>query len=63
VFEGLCSQLGAADHDVALIIYGQDSDPALAESLPARLEASCPCTEFILTDGGQPVYNYILVLC
>ena len=63
VLLALCKELGAVDHDVALIIYGSEADPEAAATLPARLAATCPMTEFILTDGGQPVYNYILVLC
>ena len=63
VLLALCRDLGAVDHDVALIIYGSETDPQAASTLPGRLATTCPMTEFILTDGGQPVYNYILVLC
>jgi len=59
---GLCESLGAGDHDVAVVFIGADaaSDaPALQQELSGRY----PLTEFIFQDGGQAVYDYILVLC
>lgn len=58
-----CEVAGAADHDVALIFYGADVEPAKAEELAATLQKTYPYTEFILNDGGQPVYDYIITLC
>ena len=53
--------LGA--HDVALVFYGQDTPEAEAEAFAETLRTRYPRTEVILTDGGQPVYDYILALC
>ena len=51
------------DHDVALVFRGQDVPEEEAESLVAALQADSPRTEIILTDGGQPIIDYILTLC
>ena len=59
----LCGAMGAADHDVALIFSGKEVPSQEAEELASALQTEFPRTEFIFTDGGQPVYDYILVLC
>lgn len=59
----LCEKIDVADHDVALIFKGADSSSDAAEQLVERLQKQFLRTEFIMTDGGQPVYNYIIVLC
>ena len=55
--------LGAGDHDVALVFSGIDTPAAEAEAFTAALQAACPRTEVILTDGGQPIFDYIITLC
>lgn len=55
--------LGAGDHDVALVFYGIDTPAAEAEAFTAALRSACPRTEVILTDGGQPIFDYIITLC
>ena len=50
-------------HDVALVFFGQDTPQGEAEAFAATLRTRYPRTEVILTDGGQPVYDYILALC
>ena len=59
----LCKKIEVADHDVALIFKGEDSPMDAAEQLVERLQKQFPRTEFIMTDGGQPIYHYIIVLC
>lgn len=57
----LAAALDLGSHDVALVFSGRDvSEP---EKLASALTASFPRTEIIMTDGGQPVYDYIIVLC
>ena len=55
--------LGAGDHDVALAFYGKETPAAEAEALVNALQAACPRTEWILGDGGQPIFDYIITLC
>lgn len=59
----LCEKIDVADHDVTLIFKGEDSPMDAAEQLVEQLQKQFPRTEFIMTDGGQPVYHYIIVLC
>ena len=57
------AQLDLAGHDVALVLWGQDTPSDQAQALVERLLADYPRTEIIPTDGAQPVYDYIIVLC
>lgn len=55
--------LGAGDHDVALVFYGKETPAAEAGTLVNALQTACPRTEWILGDGGQPIFDYIITLC
>lgn len=59
----LASKLDASSADILLIFRGMDAPLDEAEQLRSSIEKTCPMTEVILIDGGQPVYDYILVLC
>ena len=59
----LAGRIGTGEHDAAVIFYGNGTGAEEAGELAASLQAAFPRTEFILTDGGQPVYNYIIALC
>ena len=56
----LADALGAGSSDVILVFAGAGA--ADAEALRGKLEAMYPHSEVILQTGGQPVYEYILVL-
>ena len=45
-----------------LMIAGSEAPPEEAEALLAALKKQFPHTEAILQQGGQPVYDYILIL-
>ncbi len=59
----LCDRLGVKGHDVVLVFYGVNASSLDAAELVTNLENKYPGTEFILTNGGQPVCDYTLVLC
>ena len=59
----LADKLEARNADVLVIFPGEDAPADEAGDLKAKLEKACPMTEVILIPGGQPVYDYILVLC
>lgn len=59
----LCEKTGIQDHDVALLFYGQDVSEEQAQNIYETLSSRYPDTEFMLTNGGQPIYDYILTLC
>ena len=59
----LAGKLNAGGADILIVFRGADADEAEAENLLALLERQFPRTEVILREGGQPIYDYILVLC
>ena len=59
----LAGKLNAGGADILIVFRGADADEAEAENLRAHLERQFPRTEVILREGGQPIYDYILVLC
>lgn len=63
VVEELCRATNVDEHDVALLFYGEGVGEEEVASLSSSLEKEFPRTEFIMTDGGQPVFDYIIVLC
>ena len=56
----LADALGAGSSDVLLVFAGADAVDA--ECVRGKLESMYPRSEVILQAGGQPVYEYILVL-
>ena len=56
----LADALGAGSSDVLLVFSGADAVDA--ECVRGKLESMYPRSEVILQSGGQPVYEYILVL-
>ena len=59
----LAQRLEAGNADICVFFSGADAPQAEAASLQETLEKQYPRTEVILLDGGQPVYDYILMLC
>ena len=59
----LAGKIDAQSADILLIFAGADAPESDAEALRSQLESACPQSEVILLRGGQPVYDYILVLC
>ena len=58
---GLAEGVGAGDFDVVLVIAGSSVKGGRAEALTQALTAKYRRTEFICIDGGQPVYDYIMI--
>lgn len=58
----LAEKLDAGKYDVALLICGADVDPEESQTLYKLFSEKYKRTEFIMIDGGQPVFDYILIL-
>lgn len=58
----LVSRLDVDEYGVMLIFAGEDADYAEAEKLRDDIAASHKNLEVILIDGGQPIYDYMIVL-
>ncbi len=59
----LARELDARSADVIILMSGAEVPEDEAEAVRARLEETCPLSEVIPIDGGQPIYDYILLLC
>lgn len=59
---GLCSALDAGSSDVLLVFRGADVVPNDGGCLEERLQGLYPDAEIAVRDGGQPVFDYILIL-
>jgi DAK2 domain fusion protein YloV len=58
----LAEALHSGEHDIAVLFFGEDVAEAEAQQAQRLLSARFPHTETILMDGGQSVYDYILIL-
>jgi len=58
----LANALHADDFGILLLVRGSDADEKEAEAVRSALEQAHPLTEVILLDGGQPIYDYIMIL-
>ena len=59
----LAQKLEAGHSDIVILLQGADAPAQEAQALQAELQKNYPLSEVILIDGGQPVYDYLLVLC
>ncbi|MBO4624005.1 MAG: DAK2 domain-containing protein [Bacteroidales bacterium] len=59
----LAQKLEAGNADIIILLRGADAPAEEAEALQSALQQTYPLSEVILIDGGQAVYDYILVLC
>ena len=59
----MARKLEAGSRDIAVLFQGTDVPAEEAAATLEALTAAFPRTEVTLIDGGQPVYDYILLLC
>ncbi len=59
----LAQKLNIGSHDLAVLFSGADVPAAEAQEIADVLSTTYPRTETTLIEGGQPVYDYILLLC
>lgn len=58
----LCGRLNAGNYDILLILTGSGPEAERSAKIRDELQTSCKRTEVIMLDGGQPVYDYIIIL-
>ena len=61
--QALAQKLSAQNSDILILLQGADAPAEEALKLKNSLQSTYKNSEVILIDGGQPVYDYILVLC
>ena len=59
----LAEKIGTGSRDIGLLLTGADVTASEADSVLEALNQKYPRTEISLIAGGQPVYDYILLLC
>ena len=59
----LAARMDAGNHDIALLLVGADVPADEADAAAAALTTAFPRTEITPVTGGQPIYDYILLLC
>lgn len=60
--EALAEKLNVGSYDIAILICGSDAAAENAQAVYDSLCGKYRRTEFIMLDGGQPIYEYILIL-
>lgn len=60
--KNLCQKLNAGDYGVMLFFAGESADKDNAKKVFNELSALYPDTELIYINGGQPIYDYMIVL-
>jgi len=60
--EKLCDALNAGKKDLLILLRGAEVSEEEAASLSQTLQKKYTNTEIILTYGGQPIHDYILIL-
>ena len=58
----LARSLSADDYGILMLVCGKDADTSEAQRIREALQQAHPLTEVILLDGGQPVFDYIMIL-
>lgn len=61
--KNLVERLGADSRDVMLVFFGKEVPQDEAEKLVTDMQTQYKNLEIMLNNGGQPVYDYIFVLC
>ena len=58
----LAEALDAGEKDIVMLFFGKDVPEEEAEEMKSALESRYRSAEFYLSNGGQPIYDYIMVL-
>ncbi|MBO4536063.1 MAG: hypothetical protein J5702_02530, partial [Bacteroidales bacterium] len=59
----LAEKLDAGSHDLLILFQGADVPTEEAAAALDALTRAYPRTETTLIEGGQPIYDYLLLLC
>ncbi len=58
----LAEKMNAGRYDIMLVCCGENVTPEESKQLYRALSASYRRTEIVMIDGGQPIYDYIIIL-
>lgn len=60
--KALCEATHAQRYDIMLLVCGADATAEEAQALYDELQKEYRRTEIVMIDGGQPIYDYIIIL-
>ena len=58
----LCDSLNAANYDIVIVFKGKNVSETEADDTVGVLKNKYSDSELIFIDGGQPVYDYIIII-
>lgn len=58
----LAEKLNASDYSVMIVIYGHMEDSEIVSKINETLKSKYKYSDIYMIDGGQEIYNYILIL-
>lgn len=59
---GLVDEIDFGDHEICILVSGEDADVAEEEEIAGYIRQSHPGCELYEVDGGQAVYRYLLIV-
>ena len=59
---GLVDEIDFDEHEICILVSGEDADPDEAEQIAGYIRQSHPGCELYEVDGGQAVYRYLLIV-
>ena len=57
----MTEKLGGDDFDIIIVIKGKNATKEDADAVAEKLTSSCSMAEIISMDGGQDVYDFIII--
>ena len=60
--KALCEATKAQRYDIMLLVCGADATAEETQALYDELQKTYRRTEIVMIDGGQPIYDYIIIL-
>lgn len=61
-YKSLCEKILTSDNSFAIVAFGIDADDNLKEEVASFMAEKYPTVEFYAIDGGQEVYQVILII-
>ncbi|MBR2988760.1 MAG: DAK2 domain-containing protein, partial [Clostridia bacterium] len=58
----LCEKIKVGENDLIIVVYGEQVDELLREQTAQFVAQTYPDIEFYEIDGGQEIYDYILIV-
>ena len=61
-FKGLAEKMKVGEHEFCIAVFGKEANEDERNEAESYISKNYPMVEFYSIDGGQDVYDYILIL-